>query len=94
MTGVVHARRARRDVTDGAEGPRLGRPGDWCAEDADHETLRDAELLEEFVEFVMLPDEGIAGAGIASDPAFRERLRSRLWRMHVLARLRTGDGLH
>jgi hypothetical protein len=94
MTGAVHAWRARRDVTEGAEGPTLGRPGDGCAEDADRETLHDAELLEEFVEFLMRPDEGIAGAGIAPDPAFRERLRSRLWRMHVLARLRTSDGLH
>lgn len=47
----------------------------------------EAALLEDFADF-LLGDEGFeAGRLPAPDPAFRERLRRRLWRNHIVSTL-------
>ena len=102
--GRMHPRRARSeragvavdacDVGRGRAGRAAAGPAKAsCGRDPGFATLRDAELLEEFVDFLQLPEGGTEPSS-APDPLFQERLRSRLWRMHVLARLRTSDGLH
>lgn len=54
----------------------------------------DAELMAEFAEF-MDGDQDFERAELPDpDPDFRERLRRRLWRAHVLANLREGGEIH
>ncbi len=57
-------------------------------------TVADAELLEDFIEFLSDEDPLDAGSSSIPDPDFRERLRSRLWRQHVMTRLPGGEEPH
>ena len=54
----------------------------------------DAELMAEFAEF-MDGDQDFEFSELTEpDPDFRERLRRRLWRAHVLANLREGGEIN
>ena len=94
LLGRSAARRRGRATTQAPSDAILGAatvagPGDATSASS----LRDAELLADFVDFLELGDTD-PEASLAPDPVFQERLRSRLWRIHVLARLRASDGLH
>ncbi|MCR9093547.1 MAG: hypothetical protein NXI30_04970 [bacterium] len=58
----------------------------------------DAEWLAEFSEFMAGDDEldraAKSGGRSSPDPMFRERLRRRLWRTHVLANVRDSGETH
>ena len=54
----------------------------------------DAELMAEFAEFMDGDQAFERGELPEPDPMFRERLRRRLWRTHVLANLRDGGETH
>ena len=54
----------------------------------------DAELMADFADF-MSGDRGFEDGELPPpDPHFREQLRRRLWRTHVLANLRDGGETH
>jgi len=54
----------------------------------------DAQLLADFEDF-MTGDSQLESVGLPSPgPVFRERLRRRLWRTHVMTHLRDGGGTH
>jgi hypothetical protein len=52
-----------------------------------------ASLVEDFAEFLAGDEASVYGLQ-PPDPAFREKLRRRLWRLHALTRLRNGEGTH
>ena len=54
----------------------------------------DAELMAEFAEFMEGDKAFERGELPEPDPIFRETLRRRLWRTHVLANLRDGGETH
>jgi len=54
----------------------------------------DAELLADFADFMMGDAQIECGELPPPDPVFRERLRRRLWRTHVMTHLRDGGETH
>ena len=54
----------------------------------------DAKLMDEFVEFMDGDTAFDRGELPEPDPTFRDKLRGRLWRTHVLANPRDGGETH
>ncbi len=54
----------------------------------------DAEWLAEFTDFMTGDAEIEMAELLPPDPVFRERLRRRLWRTHVMTRPDDGGGTH
>ncbi len=92
VVGRPESRDIRQDV---AGAPIAPRPIDIASfrhalDDPMGTAESDAELMAEFAEF-MDGDQDFERAELPEpDPGFRERLRRRLWRAHVLANLREG----
>jgi hypothetical protein len=53
-----------------------------------------AMLVQDFIEFLSDEEPLVPEPGSIPDPSFVDRLRSRLWRDHVMARLRHLDETH
>ena len=54
----------------------------------------DEDLMTDFEEFMSGDSSFVSGELPPPDPSFRERLRRRLWRTHVMAHLRDGGETH
>ena len=54
----------------------------------------DAELLADFADFMLGDSQLETGVLPPPDSIFRERLRRRLWRTHVMTHLRDGGETH
>lgn len=57
-------------------------------------TERERALIDEYEEFMACDEEIDSGWLPTPDPAFRERLRRRLWRTHAVTNLPDGRELH
>jgi hypothetical protein len=56
--------------------------------------MDDADLIADFAEFMAGDASPASNVLLEPDPDFRERLRRRLWRTHVVTHLRDGGETH
>ena len=96
VIGSPEARDFRQDVAGAPIAPRSIDVASFrhALDDPIETAESDAGLMAEFAEF-MVGDPDFECAELTEpDPDFRERLRRRLWRAHVLANLREGGEIH
>lgn len=89
----------RLDVAGGSplRSPRIDVASFRQALDDPFGTAEDeARLLADFADFMVADLEAAEDPRTRPDPAFRERLRKRLWRAHVMSRARDDgrNGMH
>lgn len=96
VVGDPADRKARQDVAGAPIAPRQVDVASFrhALDDPMGTAESDAELLAEFAEFMDGDHASAAEVLPDPDPDFRERLRKRLWRAHVMAHLREGGEPH
>lgn len=96
VVGRRPARDPRQDVAGAPFAPRSLDVASWryALDDPMGTAESDAALMAEFADFMDGDSAFARGELPGPDPIFREQLRRRLWRAHVLTHLRDGGETH
>ena len=96
VVGRPRMREMRRDVAGVSIAPPILEVASFrhALDDPMGTEQSDARLLADFEEFMSGDTEIESGELPPPDPVFRERLRRRLWRTHVMTHLRDGGETH